>query len=209
MLMKRIVNCFCALMLGGALAFPASLLAQALSVRIERGTLDQAFQQIMRNSDIQLVYNTDVAAHIRCRAQVFREKDITEILDALLANTSLTYTEKNDYQYLRFTLTLKLVRDGIKDVDARDIGFIRYLGVLGVELVDESGSRITTVDLRSEDFLKLKKFLTGNEGDTAEFVFEYKFGNAEMAQQEFKEAVQFTPALASDIVVNDVAYVMP
>ena len=93
--MKRIVNCFCALMLGGALAFPASLLAQALSVRIERGTLDQAFQQIMRNSDIQLVYNTDVAAHIRCRAQVFREKDITEILDALLANTSLTYTEKN------------------------------------------------------------------------------------------------------------------
>ena len=92
MLMKRIVNCFCALMLGGALAFPASLLAQALSVRIERGTLDQAFQQIMRNSDIQLVYNTDVAAHIRCRAQVFREKDITEILDALLANTSLTYT---------------------------------------------------------------------------------------------------------------------
>lgn len=139
----------------------------------------------------------------------FETGQVSKFIELVSQSTELTYTEKNDYQYLRFTLTLKLVRDGIKDVDARDIGFIRYLGVLGVELVDESGSRITTVELRNEDDLKFKKFLTGNEGDTAEFVFEYKFGNAEMAQQEFKEAVQFTPALASDIVVNDVAYVMP
>lgn len=139
----------------------------------------------------------------------FEDGQVSKFVELVSQSTELTYTEKNDNQYLRFTLTLKLVRDGIKDVDARDIGFIRYLGVLSVQLVDESGSRIETVNLRSEDFLKLQKFLTGNEGDTAEFVFEYKFGNAEIAQEEFKGAVQFTPKYTSDIAVNDVAYVMP
>lgn len=93
--MKQIVKCFCALLLGGALLIPASVFAQAISVRIERGTLDQAFQQIMRTTTVQLVYNTDMASRVRCQAHVFRGKDITEVLDALLAHTSLTYTEKN------------------------------------------------------------------------------------------------------------------
>ena len=93
--MKQIVKCFCALLLGGALLIPASVFAQVISVRIERGTLDQAFQQIMRTTTVQLVYNTDMASRVRCQAHVFRGKDITEVLDALLAHTSLTYTEKN------------------------------------------------------------------------------------------------------------------
>ena len=93
--MKQIVKCFCALLLGGALLIPTSAFAQAISVRIERGTLDQAFQQIMRTTAVQLVYNTDVASRVRCRAHVFQEKEVEEVLDALLAHTSLTYTEKN------------------------------------------------------------------------------------------------------------------
>ena len=49
------------------LAGPAEMMAQTVTVRIGQGTLDQAFQQIMKTSNIQLVYNADVAARIRCR----------------------------------------------------------------------------------------------------------------------------------------------
>lgn len=73
------------------LAGPSDALAQKVTVRIEQGTLDQAFQQIMKRSDIQLVYNARVATRIHCQAAVFTDTDIARVLDALLAGTQLTY----------------------------------------------------------------------------------------------------------------------
>ncbi len=72
-----------------SLIVQAGAMAQKISVRIEAGTLDQAFQQIIAQSEVQLVYNTGLAAQIRCQGAVFREKDVHEILETLLAGTDL------------------------------------------------------------------------------------------------------------------------
>ena len=77
------------------LAGPAEMMAQTVTVRIGQGTLDQAFQQIMKTSNIQLVYNADVAARIRCRGGEFSQTDIARVLDTLLAGTQLTYEVKD------------------------------------------------------------------------------------------------------------------
>ena len=77
------------------LAGPAEMMAQTVTVRIGQGTLDQAFQQIMKTSNIQLVYNADVAARIHCRGGEFSQTDIARVLDTLLAGTQLTYEVKD------------------------------------------------------------------------------------------------------------------
>lgn len=77
--------------------FPTEATAQKLTIRIEQGiTLDQAFQKIIKSSHVQLVYNTDEAARIRCSAYSFQKKEVKEILNILLTNTPLTYTKKGD-----------------------------------------------------------------------------------------------------------------
>lgn len=78
-----------------ALLVPSGVIAQEISIRIEKGTLDHAFQQIMRESRVQLVYNTDAAAKIQREAMSFERKKITDILDALLVNTGLGYRVEN------------------------------------------------------------------------------------------------------------------
>ena len=49
----------------------------------------------MKTSNIQLVYNADVAARIRCRGGEFSQTDIARVLDTLLAGTQLTYEVKD------------------------------------------------------------------------------------------------------------------
>ena len=75
---------------------PMNAAAQDLTIRIEQGTtLDQAFQKIIKSSHVQLVYNTDEASLIKCSFHFFEKKAISEILDVLLSNTPLTYTQKD------------------------------------------------------------------------------------------------------------------
>lgn len=85
--------------------FPSEAAAQKLTIRIERGTtLDQAFQQIIKNSHVQLVYKTNEAAQIKCSSHIFQQKEVSEILNVLLANTPLTYSKKgNIYTITRQT----------------------------------------------------------------------------------------------------------
>lgn len=124
----------------------------------------------------------------------FSAGEVAKYVEVVDQPAELTYTEKEYHQYLRLKVTLKLIQDGIKDVDARDIHFqSSFLGGVYINLVDESGSRIDALSMRSEDDLKFKKFLTGNMGDTAVFVFEVNYGNDELAKERFKNAVQFTP----------------
>ena len=90
------------------LAGPAEMMAQTVTVRIGQGTLDQAFQQIMKTSNIQLVYNADVAARIRCRGGEFSQTDIARVLDTLLAGTQLTYEVKDGI----YTITRRTAQSG-------------------------------------------------------------------------------------------------
>ena len=74
---------------------PAGAMAQRITVRIDAGTLDKAFQQIIKQSDVQLVYNTDVASQIPCSEAVYENLDVAEILRGLLADTPLAFKEEN------------------------------------------------------------------------------------------------------------------
>lgn len=77
--------------------YPSGVMAQGLTIRIEKGSLDKAFQLIMKSSNIQLVYNTNVASKIPCTATVFENKEITTILNTLLEGTELAwYRGEND-----------------------------------------------------------------------------------------------------------------
>lgn len=84
-----------ALIVGSIFMYPTMVFAQKTTLHIEQGTLDQAFQQIIKKSNIQLVYNTDLAAGIRCTSQSFQQQDIKEVLNILLEGTSLTYRVKD------------------------------------------------------------------------------------------------------------------
>lgn len=78
-------------------------MAQGLTIRIEKGSLDKAFQLIMKSSNIQLVYNTNVASKIPCTATVFENKEITTILNTLLREQSWRGTGER----MTFTLSRK------------------------------------------------------------------------------------------------------
>ena len=73
----------------------AGAMAQKITVRIDSGTLDNAFRQIIKQSDVQLVYNTDVASRIPCKAVEFENADVSEILSGLLAGTPLAFRMEN------------------------------------------------------------------------------------------------------------------
>lgn len=73
----------------------AGAMAQKITVRIDSGTLDNAFRQIIKQSDVQLVYNTDVASRIPCKAVEFENADVSEILSGLLTGTPLAFRVEN------------------------------------------------------------------------------------------------------------------
>ena len=106
-------------------------------------------------------------------------------------------------QYLRLKVTLKLVKDGIKDADARDIDFTSLLSVAIIKLVDDEGIDVQDLSIKNEDLLKLKKLLTGREGDMEEIVFEGEFHNSDDAPKWFDETTHFTPYLTGDIVIHN------
>lgn len=139
-------------------------------------------------------------------ATEFSSGEVARYVEIVDQPAELKYTENDDNQYIRLKVTLKMVQDGIKNADARDISFIHSFGIMDVELIDENETTVQSLSLKSEDRLKFQKFLTGNEGDTGEFVFETFYGNQEMARENFKDAVRFTPSLTSDIAVGDEIY---
>ena len=81
-----------ALAIGTASLLPADAWAQSVTVNIGQGTLDQAFRQIMKNSKVELVYNTRTVAAIPCDAHRFENQEVSHILDILLRGTDLSYT---------------------------------------------------------------------------------------------------------------------
>ena len=135
----------------------------------------------------------------------FTSGELAKYVEIVDQPSELTFVEKDGTyatQYIRLKVTLKMVKDGFKVADARDIGFTSLLSVAKINLVDENGTEVQDLSVKDEDLLKLKKLLTGNEGDTEEIIFEGEFHNHDDAPNWFKEASQFTPYLSGDISVN-------
>lgn len=106
-------------------------------------------------------------------------------------------------QYIRLKVTLKMVKDGIKDVDPRDIEFGGLLSVAMINIVDENDTKIQDLNVKDDDMLKLKKLLTGNKNDTAEITFEGEYHNKDDAPKWFKQAVKYTPSITGDIIIGN------
>lgn len=92
---KKLTRTLMAFGLGLASMWPGEMMAQQITVQIKQGNLNQAFQQIMKGSHIQLVYNTDVASNIHCKACSFQNQQVEDIITTLLKGTNLTYTYHN------------------------------------------------------------------------------------------------------------------
>ena len=105
-------------------------------------------------------------------------------------------------QYIRLKVTLKMVKDGIKDVDPRDIelGGLSFVAVINI--IDENDTKIQDLKVKDDDMLKLKKLLTGKKDDTAEITFEGEYHNDDDAPKWFKQAVKFTPANTGEIILE-------
>ncbi len=131
----------------------------------------------------------------------FASGELAEYIEVVDQPSELTFTERDGViptQFIRLKVTLKLTKDGLKDVDARDIDFLGTFSAI-INLVDDAETEIVDLDLKYEEGLKLKKLLTGNKGDTVEVVFEGEFHNSDDAPKWFKNASQFTPSLTCDI----------
>ena len=135
----------------------------------------------------------------------FTSGELAKYIEVVDQPSELTFAEKDGTiatQYIRLKVTLQMTKDGFENVDARDIHFTSLLSVAIINLVDENGTKVQDLSIKSEDMLKLKKLLTGSEGDTEEIVFEGEYHNHDDAPKWFEQANQFTPYLTGDISVE-------
>ena len=135
----------------------------------------------------------------------FTSGELAKYIEVVDQPSELTFSETEGSfpaQYIRLKITLRLTKDGIKDVDAHDISFTSLLSVATINLVDENGSNIQELSVKTEDILKLKKLLTGSVGDTEEIIFEGEYHNHDDAPKWFEQACQFTPYLTGDITTE-------
>ena len=135
----------------------------------------------------------------------FTSGELAKYIEVVDQPCELTFSEVEEAistQYIRLKVTLRMAKDGIKNVDARDIDFTSLLSVAIINLVDENGNKVQDLAIKSEEMLKLKKLLTGSKGDTAEIIFEGVYHNHEDAPKWFEQANQFTPYLTGDIYMG-------
>lgn len=122
------------------------------------------------------------------------------------SDAEFDYIEKDGAipsQYLRLKVTLEKVKSGFEDVDPRDIKFSYWGGHLAtIDLVDENGTKIQSIRMRSDETLKFQKLITGPVHSKAEIVFEEEFHNSEAAPKWFESITQFTPYATADIATN-------
>ena len=102
-------------------------------------------------------------------------------------------------QSITLKVKLELVKDGIKNVDPRDIDFTSLLSVAVINLVDDNGATIQDLNVKEDELFKLKKLLTSEKGTTETIIFEGKYHNSKGAREWYKNTTQFTPHLTADL----------
>lgn len=135
----------------------------------------------------------------------FTSGELAKYIEVVDQPSKLTFAEQDGFiatQYIQLKVTLRMSKDGFKNVDAHDINFTGLLSVAIINLVDENGIDVQDLSIKDEELLKLKKLLTGSEGDTEEIVFEGEYHNRDDAPEWFKQAKQFTPYLTGDVSVE-------
>ena len=88
----------------------------------------------------------------------FTSGELAKYVEIVDQPSELTFSEKDGAiatQYIRLKVTLKMVKDGFKGVDAHDIGFTRLLSVAIIKLVDENDTEVQELSIQSEELLKL------------------------------------------------------
>ena len=138
----------------------------------------------------------------------FTSGELAKLIEVVDEPCQLSYAEKDGAiasQFIKLKVKLKLIKESpeLKKVDAHDIDFTGLLSVATINLVDENDTKIQDLDIKSEDLLKLKKLLQGEEGTEETFTFEGEFHNSDDAPTWFKESAAFTPYLTGDVVVGD------
>lgn len=137
----------------------------------------------------------------------FTSGELAKLIEVVDEPCQLSYVEQDGAiatQFIKLKVKLRLTKESpkLKEVDARDINFTGLLSVATVILTDENETKIQDLKVKSEELLKLKKLLQGDEGDEDTITFEEEFHNSEDAPKWFEQATAFTPYLTGDIVVG-------
>lgn len=145
--------------------------------------------------------------NIEATSQEFTSGDLSKLIGLTLYSGDLSYSELDGTipkQTIQLEVMIELKKESpeLKNVDVHDINFTRLLSVAVVNLEDENGAKIVDLDIKSEDVLKLKKLLQGDEGDSETIVFLGEFHNSKDAPKWFEAAKQFTPYLTADISIE-------
>ena len=138
----------------------------------------------------------------------FTSGELAKLIEVVDEPCQLSYVEQDGAiatQFIKLKVKLRLTKESpkLKEVDARDINFVKLLSVATINLVDENETKIQDLDVKSEDLLKLKKLLQGNEGDEETITFEGEFHNSDDAPKWFEQATAFTPYLTADVIVGN------
>lgn len=133
----------------------------------------------------------------------FTTGGLAKLIEVVNEPCQLTYVEKEGgvgTQYIKLNVKLRLTNESpeFQNIDARDISFLGFL-VATINLVDERGTMLESLDVKSEDLLKLKKLLQGEKGDEEIITFQGEFHNKKEAPNWFSQAAAFTPHLTADI----------
>lgn len=139
----------------------------------------------------------------------FTSGELAKYIKIVDQPSNLVFVEKAGSpkkQFIRLTVTLEAedYYDEVSYDDFRDIEFTSLLSVAIVKLTDNIGAEITTLNVLSEDVLKLKKLIAGESDDDREdIIFQGEFHAGKNARIWFKEAAMFAPYLTGDITVNN------
>ena len=138
----------------------------------------------------------------------FTSGQLAKLIEVVDEPCQLSYSEKEGAiatQFIKLKVKLRLKKESpeLKKVDAQDINFTGLLSVATINLVDENETKVQDLNVKSEDLLKLKKLLQGEEGTEETITFEGEFHNSDDAPIWFKEAAAFTPYLSGDVIVGN------
>lgn len=138
----------------------------------------------------------------------FTSGGLAKYIEVVDEPCELSYAEQDGAigtQYIKLKVKLRLARETpeLQNVDARDLDFTGLLSVATVNLVDKNETTIQDLDVKSEDLLKLKKFLQGSPDDEVTITFIGEFHNSDDAPKWFEQTVAFTPYLTADVSAGD------
>ena len=141
-------------------------------------------------------------------ATEFVSGELSSLVEVVDEPCDLSYAEKDGAiasQFIKLKVKLRLKKEisKFKDVDAQNIDFVSLLSVAIVTLVDEEETKVTELNVKDEDRLKLKKLLQADEGTEEIITFDAEFHSSTNAPKWFDQTAAFTPYLTADVITRN------